>query len=72
MTDTTQSPNLSRRDFLKVAWMFLGGVAALETAGGIKSDRGNPKFLVLISVSHGGAEAQNSFEFDNRKYIEFE
>ena len=33
MTDTTQSPNLSRRDFLKVAWMFLGGVAALETAG---------------------------------------
>jgi hypothetical protein len=46
--------------------------AALETAGGIKSDRGNPKFLILISVSHGGAEARNSFEFDNRKYIEFE
>lgn len=46
--------------------------AALEIAGGIKSDRGNPKFLILISVSHGGAEASDSFEFDNRKYIEFE
>lgn len=46
--------------------------AALETASGFKSDRGNPKFLILISVSHGGAEARNSFEFDNRKYIEFE
>ena len=34
MTDNTPTPNnLSRRDFLKVAWMFLGGVAALETAG---------------------------------------
>ena len=33
MTDTTPSPNLSRRDFLKIAWMFLGGVTVLETAG---------------------------------------
>jgi len=35
MTETTnsQSQNVSRRDFLKVAWMILGGVAALETAG---------------------------------------
>lgn len=45
---------------------------ALETAGGIRAERGNPKYLILISVSHGGAEARNSFEFDNRKYIEFE
>ena len=34
MTDTTSQPqNLSRRDFLKIAWAFFGGVAALETAG---------------------------------------
>ena len=33
MTDTTPSPNLSRRDFLKIAWMLLGGVTVLETAG---------------------------------------
>jgi len=33
MTDTTPSPNLSRRDFLKIAWVILGGVTALETAG---------------------------------------
>ncbi len=33
MTDTTPSPNLSRRDFLKIAWAFLGGVTVLETAG---------------------------------------
>ncbi len=32
MTET-QPQNLSRRDFLKIAWAFLGGVAALETAG---------------------------------------
>ena len=46
--------------------------SALEIAGGIKSDRGNPTFIILLSVSHGGAEARNAFEFDNRKYIEFE
>jgi cytochrome b6-f complex iron-sulfur subunit len=33
MTDTTLSPNLSRRDFLKISWAFLGGVTVLETAG---------------------------------------
>ncbi len=32
MTETSPSP-LSRRDFLKIAWAFFGGVVALETAG---------------------------------------
>ena len=32
MTETQPQP-LSRRDFLKLAWAFFGGVAALETAG---------------------------------------
>jgi cytochrome b6-f complex iron-sulfur subunit len=27
------APNLSRRDFLKLAWAFFGGLAALEVAG---------------------------------------
>jgi len=27
------TPNLSRRDFLKLAWAFFGGLAALEVAG---------------------------------------
>ncbi|MEW6405209.1 MAG: Rieske 2Fe-2S domain-containing protein [Chloroflexota bacterium] len=30
---TPTSPNLSRRDFLKIAWSFFGGAALLETAG---------------------------------------
>jgi cytochrome b6-f complex iron-sulfur subunit len=34
MTQIVSSdPNLSRRDFLKIAWAFLGGVTLLETAG---------------------------------------
>ena len=32
MTETS-SPSLSRRDFLKIAWAFFGGVVAVETAG---------------------------------------
>lgn len=34
MTETTTpSQPVSRRDFLKLAWAFFGGLAALETAG---------------------------------------
>ena len=34
MTSTNPSPSpLSRRDFLKIAWAFFGGVVAVETAG---------------------------------------
>lgn len=32
MTETS-SPNLSRRDFIKIAWAFFGGIALLETTG---------------------------------------
>ena len=32
MTETSPS-SLSRRDFLKIAWAFFGGVVAVETAG---------------------------------------
>lgn len=34
MTDTPSPSNVSRRDFLKLAWSFFGGLAVLE-AGGI-------------------------------------
>jgi cytochrome b6-f complex iron-sulfur subunit len=34
MSDTPVSPNVTRRDFLKIAWAFFGGLAVLE-AGGI-------------------------------------
>jgi cytochrome b6-f complex iron-sulfur subunit len=30
---TSSTPHLSRRDFLKIAWSFFGGVALLETTG---------------------------------------
>jgi cytochrome b6-f complex iron-sulfur subunit len=35
MTDTTPTTpqNISRRDFLKLAWAFFGGLAALEVGG---------------------------------------
>ena len=33
MTSTNLPSPLSRRDFLKIAWAFLGGVTVLETAG---------------------------------------
>jgi hypothetical protein len=46
--------------------------ASLETAGGIKTDRGNPKFLALIAVSHGGADPLTTFDFDKKMYVEFE
>lgn len=45
---------------------------AIETASGIRNDRGNPAFLILISVAHGGGEQLTTFDFDNHKYIEFE
>ncbi|OHD65402.1 MAG: hypothetical protein A2176_15725 [Spirochaetes bacterium RBG_13_51_14] len=45
---------------------------ALETATGIKTGRGNPKYLVLIAVSHGGAEPVSEFDIDNKRYVEFE
>ena len=31
--NTSPSQNVSRRDFIKITWAFLGGAVALETAG---------------------------------------
>jgi hypothetical protein len=46
--------------------------AAVETAAGLKTGKGNPKFLILISVSHGGTEPLKSFDFDSNMYIDIE
>jgi hypothetical protein len=45
---------------------------ALETAAGIRTDRGSPKFIVLINVVHGGAESAGAFEFDSSSYAKVE
>ncbi|TFH41046.1 MAG: hypothetical protein E4G96_06330 [Chrysiogenales bacterium] len=41
---------------------------ASDIASGIKTDRGNPKFLVLIAASHGGAEPLDAFEYNRELY----
>ncbi len=46
--------------------------ASVETAAGLRSERGNTKFLIMIAVSHGGAEPIDSFDYDDKKYVEFE
>ncbi|OHD67437.1 MAG: hypothetical protein A2W19_03145 [Spirochaetes bacterium RBG_16_49_21] len=44
----------------------------LETAAGVNTARGNPKFLIQISASHGGALLLDNFEVDKSRYSEFE
>lgn len=46
--------------------------AALETATGIKSVKGNPRYLVFLAVSHGGSEPPAIFDYNNKLYSEFE
>lgn len=43
---------------------------AVDTVKGFKSDRGNPKFLFIISASHGGYEPDLNIEYDSTKYLE--
>lgn len=47
-------------------------VTALETAAGLRADRGMAKFLIMIAISHGGAEPLNSFDFNSKMYVDFE
>jgi hypothetical protein len=44
---------------------------ALESATDLNSARGNPKFLIHISVSHGGAEPLSTLDFKSGQYVEF-
>jgi hypothetical protein len=45
--------------------------AAMETAAGIKTVKGNSRFLVCISVAHGGLEPVMNFDFNTKMYSEF-
>lgn len=46
--------------------------SALDIAAGLKPDKGLPEYLIIISVSHGGAEPVTTFNFDANRYDEFE
>ncbi|MBN1495171.1 MAG: hypothetical protein JXA07_00280 [Spirochaetes bacterium] len=47
-------------------------VASLETAAGLRPDRGIMKYLIMISISHGGAEPLTSFDYNDKLYTDFE
>jgi hypothetical protein len=44
---------------------------ALETAAGKKTVKGNPRFLILVAVSHGGSEPIMTFDYNTQMYVEF-
>lgn len=46
------------------------GPAALETAKGNRPGRGTANFLACVSVSHGGAEPTEDFDFNRELYSE--
>jgi hypothetical protein len=47
-------------------------IPALETAAGTKTVKGNPRFLICIAVSHGGAEPTMNFDLNTKIYSSFE
>lgn len=42
--------------------------AAVDTARGVRSEKGRPRYLVLVSVAHGGAELDEAFDYDRSAY----
>lgn len=46
--------------------------AAMETAEGIKTVKGNSRFLICLAVAHGGSEPDINFEFNKSMYAEFD
>ncbi len=61
----------------QISYRYLYGLdldysaAAMEIAAGIKTVKGNPRFLICIAVSHGGAEPIINFELNTKMYTEF-
>ena len=45
---------------------------SLKIARGTKLDKGSIKYLVCISVAHGGSEPQRYFDFNREIYTELE
>ncbi len=62
----------------QISYRYLYGLdldytaTALETAVGLKTVKGSPRFVAFIAVSHGGAEPQSSFDLNNKMYVEFD
>jgi hypothetical protein len=60
----------------QISYRYLYGLdidysaTALEPAAGIKTVKGNPRFLICIAVSHGGAEPSMNFDFNTKMYTE--
>ena len=60
----------------QISYRYLYGLdldysaSALETASGQKTIKGNPRLVILVAVSHGGAEPQMNFGLNNQMYIE--
>ncbi|RPI97273.1 MAG: hypothetical protein EHM32_01820 [Spirochaetales bacterium] len=46
------------------------GDAAVDTAKGVRFEKGRARYLVLVSVAHGGADLDDSIDFDRSAYIE--
>jgi hypothetical protein len=45
---------------------------AIETAAGIKTAKGNSRFLICVAVSHGGSEPDTGFDLNQEMYVEFD
>ncbi|MCU0843392.1 MAG: hypothetical protein MUC76_00515 [Spirochaetes bacterium] len=46
------------------------GDIAVDTARGVRFEKGRARYLVLVSVAHGGADLDESFDFDRAAYTE--
>lgn len=46
------------------------GDAAVDTARGTRFEKGRARYLVLVSVAHGGADLDENFDYDREAYTE--
>lgn len=45
---------------------------SVETAQGYRTDKGRVRYVMLMSIAHGGAEPQVDFDFDRENYVELQ
>jgi hypothetical protein len=43
---------------------------SVETAQGYRTDKGQVRYLMLMSIAHGGADPQQDFDFNRENYME--
>ncbi|HSV97984.1 MAG TPA: hypothetical protein VLM75_13775 [Spirochaetota bacterium] len=46
------------------------GDVAVDTARGVRFEKGRARHLVLVSVAHGGADLDDSLDYDRSSYVE--